>query len=568
MVTRPRLPRHIDQPELVVEWVTRLKEAWMFGLKHSLLVGVVAFLLALPGCVQLAEDQPTPTPIPTPAESNKPVYDVRKGSIVQTVKALGRVAASQEATLYFRQDGRLRRLYVETNQKVKEGDLLAELETGTLRTQIAEAKLNLDIAQIKLTQAMQKSGSDTSAVPAALASIEKAQADYTKAVGELNKLRSGAVAADVKSAEQAISSASAALAKSQTDLDKLKRAPLPEDVRAAELGLEQAKNDLWASQIRRDATCGGGPGTSCQAADASVASAETGVSKAQAALDKAKQPTKPEDLANAQRTIDSNKSQLDAARAKLDQVNSGAKASDVSSAESSIKSAQAALDSAKANYDQVVVTNSKGGDFDVQIQQKQVELVRVALQVLEDELSIALIKAPFDGVVTQTQGREGDTVVSFTQVVTIANPTGLQIALELSPVDLAKVQMNQEAVIVFTAFPTDKIPAKVVFLPSLVATADAQLPSSQRTVKIDFDAMPNRTLDLGSLANVTINTQVKDDVLILPNTAIRTFGGRKFVRLATSNGRNQEVDVEVGINNETETEIVKGLKEGQKIVGQ
>jgi len=540
----------------------------MSRLRRGVLLGLAVLLLALPGCVELAEDQPTPTPIPTPAESNKPIYEVKAGTIVQTVKSLGRVAASQEAILYFRQTGRLRRLYVETNQKVKQGDLLAELETGTLRTQIAQAKLNLDIAQIKLTQAMQKSGSDTSAVAQAKAAVEKAEADYTRAAGDLEKIKAGAVAADLRAAEQTVAGAEATYAKAQTDLDKLKAGSTPEAIRNAELDLEKAKNSRWSRQISRDATCGGGPGPSCQAANASVAAAETDVTQAQANLDKVKAGSKPEDIANSEKTLASAKASLDSAKAKLEQVRAGAKPYEVTAAERTLASAKASLDSAKANYDLVVATTAKGGDYEVQVQQKQVELARVSLQVLEDQLELAQVKAPFEGIVLSTQGREGENVNAFTPVVTVADPKALQIAIELSPVDMSKVQLGQEATIVFTAYPTDKIVAKVTYMPTLGAGSDPQLPASQRTVRLDFAPPSGKALELGALANVTIATQKKDGVLILPNTAIRTFGGRRFVRLATPSGRKQEVDIEIGINNETETEIVKGVKEGQKVIGQ
>lgn len=540
----------------------------MSRLRVSVLAAVVALLLALPACVELAEDQPTPTPIPTPAESNKPIYEVKKGSIVQTVKALGRVAASQEATLYFKQTGRLRRLYVETNQKVKEGDLLAELETGNLRTQIDQAKLNLDIAQIKLTQVMQKSGSDTTALAQARASLEKAQAEYTKAAGELEKIRSGAAAADLRAAEQTVASAEAAYAKAQTDLDRVKAGSTPEAIASAEFDLEKARNSLWSKQISRDATCGRGTGPACDAANAEVAAAETTVAQEQADLDRAKAGSKPEDIANAEKTLASARATLESARAKLDQVKAGAKPYEVAAAEQTLASAKAGLESAKASYDQAVAVAAKGGDYDVQIQQKQVELARVSLAVLEDQLALAQIKSPFDGAVLSTQGREGENVNAFTPVAVVANPKSLQIAVELSATDMPKVQLNQEATIVFTAFPTESIQAKIVYLPSLAAGSDPQLPANQRTVRLDFQPPAGKELELGSLANVTVATQKKHDVLILPNNAIRTFGGRKYVRIQTPSGRKQEVDVEVGINNETETEIVKGVKEGQQVISQ
>ena len=541
------------------------KEEPVYRLKIGMLMGLLTVLLALGGCVQLAEDQPTPTPIPTPAESNKPIYDVKKGSIVQTVKGLGRVAAGQEATLFFRQNGRLRRLYVETNQKVKTGDVLAELETGTLKTQLAQARLNLDVAQLRLSQAMDKSGADT-AVASAKAAMEAAAATYAKNVGDLERLRSGSTNADVRSAEQGVVSAENALAKARSDLKLLRDGTTPEAIRNAELDVEKARNSLWAAQINRDMVCGRGPGTSCEAENAKVAATETELTKANTNLERLRAGSKPEDIANAERTVETAKATVESARAKLDLVNTGPKQADVTTAEKNVESAKAALDAAKVSYDQAVAMSAKGGDYEVQIQQKNVELARVALQVFEEQMELALIKAPFDGAVISTAGREGDDIKAYTAMVTVANPTTIQIALELQPVDLAKIQIGQEVLIVFTSFPTEKIDGKVVFLPSLSAGSDPQLPATQRTVRIDFK--PNRTLELGSLANVTISTQKKDDVLILPNTAIRIFGGRRFVRLATTSGRKQEVDIEVGISNETETEIVKGVREGQKVVGQ
>jgi RND family efflux transporter MFP subunit len=540
----------------------------MSRVKTSVLVGLLALLLVLPGCVDLAEDQPTPTPIPTPAESNKPIYEVKTGSIIQTVKALGRVAASQEDILYFKQTGRLRRLYVDTNQKVKKGDLLAELETGNLRTQIAQAKLDLDMAQIKLAQAMKKSGSESGAVAQAKASLEKAEGDYAKANGEVEKLKTGALDADLRTAEQGVAAAEAAYGKAQTELTRLKNGPTPEDIRAAELDIERARNTLWSKQINRDANCGRGPGPSCDSSNADVASGETAVTTANLALEKLKSPAKPEDVANAEKNVTSAKAALDAARARSDSVKSGAKNYEVVAADRSAASAKAALDSARANYDQTVAMSAQGGDYDVQLQQKQVEYARVSLQVLEDQLDLALIKATFDGTVVATAGREGEQVNAYTPIVTIANPQSIQLAVELQATDLSKVQLGQEVTVVFTAFPTEKIVGKVAYMPSITAGSDPQLPANQRTVKLDFESPKGKALELGALANITIATQKKDGVLILPNTAIRAFGGRKFVRISAPGGRKQEVDVEIGISNETDTEIVKGVREGQQVIGQ
>ncbi|HEY3110947.1 MAG TPA: hypothetical protein VGL23_19475, partial [Chloroflexota bacterium] len=91
-----------------------------------------ALVVTSTGCTKLVEEEPTPTPPPTPAEANKPIFTAKRTSIIETVKGLGRVAATDEATMYFKQSGRLKRIYVEIGQRVRSGDRLADLETGTL----------------------------------------------------------------------------------------------------------------------------------------------------------------------------------------------------------------------------------------------------------------------------------------------------------------------------------------------------------------------------------------------------------------------------------------------------
>lgn len=542
--------------------LSRLASLWVISL--------LTLSLVAPACVELAEDYPTPTPLPTPAETNKPIYEVKRGSIIQTVKGLGRVAASEEQTYFFKQSGRLAKLLVETGQKVKNGDLLAELETGTLKTQIAEAKLNVEVAELKLAQAADQSAGNTD-VSSAAAAVARAEADFTKAQAALDDLRAGADTADLASAEQAVAKARADFEQAESDLAKLKNGPTEEDLRAAALSVEQARASLVATQIDRDSTCGRvqDPGhSSCVSANARVGSAEAALQKALAEEAEVKAGATPEEISIAERTVASTKAALTAAQAKLDQVKAGAKSAEIETAEKNLESAKAALDAAKANLALKVAAAAQGGDYDIQIQRKNVEMAKISLKELEEQLAMAQIKATFDGIVIQANGRDGDQVQAFTPVVTIANPKSLQIALEISPADLTKVQAEQEATIVLTDFPDQKFNGKVIGVPSQTASADPQLPATQRTVRLSFDAPPDvlQKLELGDLANVSIATLKKDDVLMLPNTAIRIFGGRRFVRLADTDGRKQEVDVEIGIADETMTEITKGLKEGQKVV--
>ena len=71
--------------------------------------------------------------------------------------------------------------------------------------------------------------------------------------------------------------------------------------------------------------------------------------------------------------------------------------------------------------------------------------------------------------------------------------------------------------------------------------------------------------DIGMLTRVQIIVQKKDDVLIIPTSAIRTVGKRRFVEYYEGNVKRSR-NVEVGISTDVDTEVVSGLDEGMTIL--
>src|SRR5262249_97217 len=130
--------------------------------------------------------------------------------------------------------------------------------------------------------------------------------------------------------------------------------------------------------------------------------------------------------------------------------------------------------------------------------------------------------------------------------------------------------VGQPATITVDAFKGQRFDSKVIALPSVAAgiSATAAVPGkpsvASTTVKLSFD--PPGPVDLGALANVTIVTQKHDDAVIVPNQAIRKAGGRTFVQVQTGPGRKREVDGQIGIVTDQETELLKGIKEGTPVI--
>ncbi|HVB96799.1 MAG TPA: efflux RND transporter periplasmic adaptor subunit, partial [Chloroflexota bacterium] len=503
---------------------------------------LVALGIVLSACTKLPEDYPTPTPVPTPADSNKPVYTVTKGTIEQVVKALGRIAANQESIMYFRENGRLYHMYVETDQKVKKGQLLAELDTGTLKDQVQTAKVQWDIAELKVQQAMGKdlSGQQSTVVVAAQAGLTAAEANLAKSQDTLTKLTQGPTQADVQSASAAVSAAQSQLQKDQTALTQMQTPPTPDQIAVARAALDKTTAALKQAQAAYDQVQSR-PDIGALPQSAALQSATTDYNSAKAAYAIAMQGPLPDDVANLKKQIDADQAALKAADAKASVLQQGPTAADVDAAKQGVVSAQSALDVARSTLDQALGAAS-GKSIDVEIAQKQADLAQLQYDTLKAQLDEAQLTAPFDGVVTETDNTDGDQIQAYTPVLTVSNPAKLEIAVELQPTDLANVQLGQKATVVLSEFPNTTLTGQVIRMPAVASGNNPQLPANLRTVRLNLPTPPG-PVQLGELANVAIDVQRKENVLILPTVAISTFGGRRFVRLVGPGNRPQEVDV-------------------------
>jgi RND family efflux transporter MFP subunit len=124
----------------------------LYGVMRHLAILITIAALTL-GCSSAAPTakKSTPTPIPTPATAEKTTYIVQRGDITLVENIVGNVVPLVEKSLYFRTDGRVKRVYIRQGDIVKNGQVLAELEELTsLKNQQAADQLNVQRAQIKL----------------------------------------------------------------------------------------------------------------------------------------------------------------------------------------------------------------------------------------------------------------------------------------------------------------------------------------------------------------------------------------------------------------------------------
>lgn len=205
------------------------------------------------------------------------------------------------------------------------------------------------------------------------------------------------------------------------------------------------------------------------------------------------------------------------------------------------------------------------------------------LQQMKTDLANYTISAPFAGTVATFNIKQFDTVSTGTSAATLI--TSQKIAqVSLNEVDVAKVKVGQKATLTFDAVEGLSIAGEVSEIDTVGTVSQGVV---NYTVKIAFGTQDDRVKSGMSVSSAII-TNMKQDVLMVPNSAVKTQSNQSYVELfdtplvatvtgtsGTNSGANvgvpsvtppRQQSVVTGLSNDTMTEIVSGLKEGEQVV--
>jgi HlyD family secretion protein len=172
------------------------------------------------------------------------------------------------------------------------------------------------------------------------------------------------------------------------------------------------------------------------------------------------------------------------------------------------------------------------------------------------------IIAPFDGVITIVNNTPGDQVRAGDPAIRLDDTSQLLVDVQISEVDINAVKVGQPAELTFDAI-LDKTYHGLVDEVSRVGTVSSGVVNF--TVKIKLtDADEN--VKPGMTAGVTITTQQLEDVLLVPNRAVRLVDNKRVVYILLD-GQLKAVNIELGATSDLNSEVVGGdLKVGDVIV--
>ena len=198
-----------------------------------------------------------------------------------------------------------------------------------------------------------------------------------------------------------------------------------------------------------------------------------------------------------------------------------------------------------------------------------------ALADAQQNLADYYVTAPFNGTVASVPSIEGLSVSSGTVLATIITNQKLA-TISLNEVDIAKIKLGNKATVTFDAIPD-------MTITGIIAQIDAVGTVSQGvvtySVKISFDTQSD-LIKPGMSVSTGIITDVHQNVLIVPTSAVKTQNGSSYVEVfpaelpipldglqgSLSNTSPTRQTVETGISDDTEIEILSGLKENDVVV--
>lgn len=215
-------------------------------------------------------------------------------------------------------------------------------------------------------------------------------------------------------------------------------------------------------------------------------------------------------------------------------------------------------------------------EFDIKSQELSLKQRENSLLDAEEKLADYFIRAPFSGTIAQLEAKKGDSVSPSTILGTLI--TKQKIAeISLNEVDIAQIKNGQKVTLTFDAVPTLTISGEVAEVDAIGTVAQGVVTYK---MKIAFDTQDERVKTAMSVSAAII-TEVKSDVLLVPNSAVKSQGNNRFVEVPAESFQVQSSlnpggvtlsqppnrqTVETGVSNDEFTEIISGLKEGDIVV--
>lgn len=237
---------------------------------------------------------------------------------------------------------------------------------------------------------------------------------------------------------------------------------------------------------------------------------------------------------------------------------------------------------AKAEYDDaqamLIATEAEIRALDAQIVQAQIEV-----NTAQVNLGYTRIVSPMDGTVVSVPVEEGQTVnavQSAPTLIKVANLDTMTVKAQISEADVIKVEPGMKVWFTILGEPhkryegtlraIEPAPDSINNDSSSSSLTSSSSSSSDKTAIYYYGLFdvpnPQHRLRISMSAEVHIVLGERKNAVVIPATALDNIDGKTSVQVLDASQQVTRRQVEVGLNDNVEAEIVSGLKPGEKVV--
>ena len=271
----------------------------------------------------------------------------------------------------------------------------------------------------------------------------------------------------------------------------------------------------------------------------------------------------PNSIADAEDSVEEAKIALATAQENYDEVADGADEDEIAEAKETVAEREQQLADLTVDAD----------SLDVRSQELSLESAQNKYNDALEELAQYTVRAPISGTVASISLHVGETASSGSALaIVVADQFTAQMTL--NEVDVAKVAIDDRATLTFDAIEDLTTTGKVIQIDTIGTVSQGVV---SYNVLIALDTEDERVLS-GMSANISIITDIRQNVVVVSSSAVKSSGDTSYVEVlngvtetggtqgVTSTTPPRQVTVEVGLSNDTQTEIVSGLNAGEYVV--
>jgi macrolide-specific efflux system membrane fusion protein len=144
----------------------------------------------------------------------------------------------------------------------------------------------------------------------------------------------------------------------------------------------------------------------------------------------------------------------------------------------------------------------------------------------------------------------------------IADLNKLVVTVAVSEVDVPDLTVGMEATVTIDALSGKELKGKV-------RSISPNGTNSSGVVNYDVEVTlkdSDERLRPDMTATTDIVTKIANDVVVVPNSAIKSSGAEKYLQILSASGVSQKRTITIGASDDEYTEVVTGLKAGEKVL--